>query len=165
MRLKLVKLEEYTGNKATVYSLLIEDENITLYERFIQEDWTDYLSELQDIRVRLLNIGHRYGARVQFFKEHEGKAGDMVCALFDLPEKKLRLYCIRLGSVVVIVGGGGEKNVKTLQDDDKLTAENYLLRHISAELYQRILDKEIKWSADGMELLGDLNFEYDETNE
>lgn len=105
------------------------------------------------------------GARFQFFKEHEGKAGDMVCALFDLPEKKLRLYCIRLGSVVVIIGGGGEKKVQTLQDDDKLTAENYLLRHISAELYQRILDKDIKWSADGMELLGDLNFEYDETDE
>ena len=48
---------------------------------------------------------------------------------------------------------------------DKLTSENYLLRHISAELYQRLLDKDIKWSADGMELLGDLNFEYDETDE
>ena len=104
MRLKLVKIDEYTGNKATIYSLLIEAEEITLYERFIQENWKDYLSELQDIRVRLLNIGHRYGARFQFFKEHEGKAGDMVCALFDLPEKKLRLYCIRLGSVVVIIG-------------------------------------------------------------
>ena len=55
--------------------------------------------------------------------------------------------------------------MKTLQDDDKLTSENYLLRHISAELYQRLLDKDIKWSADGMELLGDLNFEYDETDE
>jgi ribosome-binding protein aMBF1 (putative translation factor) len=32
MRLKLVKLEEYTGNQATIYSLLIEDDEITLYE-------------------------------------------------------------------------------------------------------------------------------------
>ncbi len=165
MRLKLVKLNEYTGYKATIYSLLIDDENITLYERFIQENWKEYLSELQDIRLRLLNIGHKYGARIQFFKEHEGKGGDMLCALFDLPEKKLRLYCIRLGNAVVIIGGGGEKNVQPLQEDDKLKAENYLLRYISAEIYQRILDKDIKWSANGMELLGDLNFEYDETDE
>ncbi len=35
----------------------------------------------------------------------------------------LRLYCIRLGSAVVILGGGGHKpkTIRTLQDDTKLT--------------------------------------------
>lgn len=70
-----------------------------------------------------------------------------------------------MSNVVLILGGGGLKNVRSLQEDDKLKSENYLLRFISNELYNRIKDKDIKWSADGMELLGDLNFDYDETNE
>jgi hypothetical protein len=161
MGLRLVKLEQYTGSKATVYSLFDENEGKTLFEKFIEENETESLDELQDIHVRLMNVGHRFGAREQFFKEHEGKAGDMVCALFDLPEKKLRLYCIRLGKVVLILGGGGEKKVQTLQDNEKLKSENYLLRQVSSELYKRLLDKDIKWSIDGTELLGDLNFDID----
>ena len=164
MKLKLVKLLDYTGRKTTIYSLLIEGENITLFERFIKENWQNHLDELQDIRLRLQNIGRKYGAREQFFKVNEGKAGDLLCALYDLPEKKLRLYCIRLGSVVLVLGGGGAKNVRSLQEDPKLMAENYLLRYISNEIYQRLKDKDLKWSSDGMELLGDLNFDYDETN-
>ena len=154
MSLRLVKLEQYTGTKATIYSLYDQNEGKTLFERFIEENEAEYLDELEDIHVRLDNIGHRFGAREQFFKEYEGKGGDMVCALFDLPEKKLRLYCIRLGKVVLILGGGGKKKVRTLQEDEKLKSENYLLREVSAELYKRILDKDIKWSVDGTELLG-----------
>ena len=97
MKLKLVKLSNYTGRKTTIYSLLIEDEGITLFERFIKENWQSHLEELQDIRLRLQNIGKKYGAREQFFKINEGKGGDLLCALYDLPEKKLRLYCIRVG--------------------------------------------------------------------
>ena len=165
MGLRLVKLEQYTGTKTTIYSLYDANERKTLFEKFVEENELESLDELQDIHVRLMNIGHRFGAREQFFKEHEVKAGDMVCALFDLPEKKLRLYSIRIGIVVLILGGGGEKKVRTLQEDEKLKSENYLLRQISQELYQRLLDKDIKWSVDGTELLGDLNFNNDDDDE
>ena len=165
MKLKLVKLLDYKGSKTTIYSLYDEEEGITLHEKFILENTDNCIDELQDIHVRLLNISQKFGAREQFFKLHEGSAGDMLCALYDMPDKKLRLYCIRLSNVVLILGGGGEKNVRSLQEDDKLKSENYLLRFISKELYNRIKDRDIKWSADGMELLGDLNFDYDETDE
>lgn len=36
------------------------------------------------------------GAAEHFFKLNEGKPGDGVCALFDSPDKKLRIYCIDL---------------------------------------------------------------------
>lgn len=87
MKLKLVKLLDYTGSKTTVYSLLDEEEGITLHEKFILENTTNCIEELQDIHVRLINIGQKFGAREQFFKLHEGRAGDMLCALYDMPEK------------------------------------------------------------------------------
>jgi hypothetical protein len=40
---------------------------------------------------------------------NEGKYGDGVSALFDKPKYKLRLYCIRYGTQIIIVGWGGEK--------------------------------------------------------
>ena len=162
MGLKLVKLKRYSGSKATIYTLYDEAARKTLFEKFVEENQAECLDELQDIHVRLNNIGHRFGAREQFFKENEGKPGDMVCALFDLPDKKLRLYCIRLGKVMLILGGGGVKNVRTLQENEKLKTENYLLRKVSAELYVKLLDNDIKWSIDGTELLGDLNFNNDD---
>ena len=162
MGLKLVKLKRYSGSKATIYTLYDEAARKTLFEKFVEENQAECLDELQDIHVRLNNIGHRFGAREQFFKENEGKPGDMVCALFDLPDKKLRLYCIRLGKVMLILGGGGVKNVRTLQENEKLKTENYLLRKVSAELFEKLLDKDIKWSVDGTELLGDLNFNNDD---
>lgn len=55
MKLQLVKLSSYTGRKTTIYSLLIEGENITLFDRFIKENWQNHLEELQDIRLRLQN--------------------------------------------------------------------------------------------------------------
>ena len=48
-------------------------------------------------------------AREGYFKLHEGKPGDGIVALYDRPDSRLRLYCIRYGSVTLIVGGGGAK--------------------------------------------------------
>lgn len=58
---------------------------------------------------RLKIIGTKTGAREQFFKLHEGNPGDGVCALFDLPDKNLRLYCIRYNTQIIILGGGWNK--------------------------------------------------------
>ena len=71
----------------------------------------------------------------------------------------MRLYCIRYGSLAIILGGGGKKSTKSLQEDEKLKKENYTLRDISERIYQAIKNDEIKWSEDGKELLGDLIIE------
>jgi hypothetical protein len=83
--------------------------------------------------------------------------------LYD-DEKHLRLYCIRYGSIAIILGGGGEKpeGVRALQDDPKLKEENYRLRAIAKRINDRIKDKDLYW--DGNELGGDLNF-YDDEQE
>lgn len=160
MKYKIVKLNEFSGKVATVYSVLMEEENETLLNKFVKENEITFKSETKDILKRLYSIGHTTGARTQFFKEWEGKPGDGVCALFDDQKKNLRLYCIYFGSQLIVVGSGGHKpkNIRTLQQDDKLKAENYLLRKISEQITQRIIDKEISYTKDYLNFDGNLEF-------
>jgi hypothetical protein len=110
---------------------------------------------------QLNSINNKTGARVGFFKEYEGKPGDGVCALYDRPNSKLRLYCIRYGMPLIVLGGGGEKpkNIKAFQENEKLTAENYLLRWLSEQITQRINDKDIQYTNDYQDFEGDLEFD------
>lgn len=76
----------------------------------------------------------------------------------------MRLYCIRYGSQLIILGGGGPKpkDIRALQEDVKLTQENYFLRWLSDEITERIKNKDIKFTNDGLDFVGDLKFEKDE---
>jgi len=78
--------------------------------------------------------------------------------LYDTPEKKLRLYCLRYGALIIIVGGGGPKNVRKLQQNEKLKSENFLLRELSAQITERIKEKEMEFSKNKMEFTGNLEF-------
>lgn len=163
MNFRIVKLERLSGPKATIYSVVLEeddDHQITLLDHFLTENQQDYHAETKDIISRLRAIGHKTGAREHFFKEREGSPGDGVCALYDDPDKKLRLYCIRFGSAVLIVGGGGPKpkGMRALQESPKLTQENNYMKTVSSKVAERIRQRDINWSDDGTELLGDFAF-------
>ena len=126
----------------------------------VSENIILHKNETKDILSRLITIGHTTGAREQFFKLNEGKPGDGVAALYDKPNSKLRLYCIRYGSLIVIVGGGGykPKNIRALQDDPKLTEENAILVKVSKDIQDRTKEGEIKFINEGMDFDGDLDF-------
>lgn len=72
MRIKLLKLEKLSGNAASIYSVFMEDEKVTLFDKFVQECSISFKDETKDILKRLITIGHKTGARKQFFKEREG---------------------------------------------------------------------------------------------
>lgn len=149
-----------SGSSASIYSVFLEDEQKTLFEKFVDENKISFKSELKDIFSRLKTIGHKTGAREQFFKINEGNPGDGVCALYDSPGSKLRLYCIRYGTLIVVLGGGGykPKNIRELQADEKLTEENYFLRELSKRITERLKDNEISFSNDAMDFEGNLEF-------
>ena len=163
MKFEIIELTRLSGNKATVYSLLINDEELTLFDKFIEENDDNFSDEIDSIFDTLNKIGQKFGAKREFFKENEGKLGDLVCALYDTPNSNLRLYCIRLGNAVIILGSGGykPKTIRALQEDAKLTQENCLLRQFSELLHQKILEGEIYWNGD-MELNGNLIIDIDE---
>lgn len=162
MKIKLVKFYQLSGNEASIYGVWFEKQQKTSYETFIIENKNVFLSELYDIISRLKTIGNKTGAREQYFKLNEGRPGDGVCALYDSPDKKLRLYCIRYGSLLIIVGGGGPKEVKKLQQNEKLKDENYLLRRLSAKIIERIKEGEIWYIDEGLNFDGNLEFDEEE---
>jgi len=161
MKCKIVRINKLCGNGASIYSVAIDDDTKTLFDEFVEECSVSFKDETIDILKRLKSIGNITGARAQYFKMHEGVPGDGVCALYDKPKSNLRLYCIRFGSQLLLVGSGGHKpkSIRALQEDDKLTEENYLLRAISLEVTRRIKEKDIQYTNDDFDFIGELEFE------
>jgi hypothetical protein len=161
MKFEIVKLNKFNGNKCGIYSIYVDDEQKTLFERFLSENKISFKGEIKSILERLKTINSIAGARENYFKLNEGNPGDGICALFDIPDSNLRLYCIRYGNSLIILGGGGEKrkSVRRFQEVDKLKEENFLLRDISARIAKLIKEKEITFSDDGTEINGELEFE------
>ena len=160
MKYKLVKISNISGEKASAYSIYLNDEEKTVFENFLKENINSFKSELNDILSRLVVIGKDTGAREHFFKINEGKPGDGVCALYDRPNSFLRLYCIRYGYNILILGGGGpkSKSIRTLGEDPKLKAENSFLRKVSEDITRRLSEGEIYFSDDNLDFEGNLEF-------
>ena len=97
------------------------------------------------------------GAAENFFKLNEGKPGDGVCALFDSPDKKLRIYCIRFANVAIVVGGGGykPKNIRAYQESSSLKKEAETVVRISRIISEAIKNKDIHLDDNGF-FLGNL---------
>lgn len=161
---EIVELEEFAGSMATIYSAILDGDNLTLFDHFVDENKIDHRQEVKSIVNRLLQISKSTGAREKFFKTFEGLPGDGVCALYDEPDSKLRLYCIRYGNVAIILGGGGLKGpgVRTWQEDEKLRKEAELVIKISKDIMAKLNEGELEWSNDGLQLLGNLTFRNNE---
>lgn len=162
MNYHIVELEDLSGSRATIYSIVEEGSGSTIFEQFIEQHQEAYENEILDILNRLHSMGNIVGARDHFFKHNEGKPGDLVCALYDQPGRHLRLYCIRFGSVAIILGGGGPKSTRSWQEDPKLSLEVKKMMKVSEDIASRLRDGSLYWIEDGMELSGDLNFEDNE---
>lgn len=164
MKFRIVKLESLSGDIASIYSVILKDDHETLFDHFISENKNSFKSELKDIVSRIITMGTKTGVREHSFKLNQGKLGDGVCYLYDDPDKKLRLYCIRYGSTTLILGCGGEKpkKMRAFQESKKLTRENYVLREISEAITKRIRAREVQISYETNDFIGNLEFNTDE---
>jgi hypothetical protein len=159
VKFRLEKIDNLSGQKTNIYSIFLNDDDKSLFEHFLEENNEFYHEELIEILTRIKSISTKEGAREHLFKKAEGKLGDGIEALYDELNRKLRLYCIRYGSVLIVLGGGGAKNVRALQDDPKLKKENYLLREISKLLTQAMKDGDLQWNSNYTDFIGDFTFE------
>ena len=162
MKYKIVKNIDLSGKACSIYSIFVEEYGTTLLEKFVEIYSEDYPDDIQNILDRIEVIAHDTGARKGYFKEHEGKPGDHVCALFDKPGKRLRLYCIHFGTMLVVLGSGGPKKVATWQDDPSLRKAAEWMTRVSEDIYKRQKEKEIWSTNDDMDFEGNLNFGYEE---
>ena len=74
MQFEIVKV--YSGPCAIFYSVKLDGENNTLFEKFILENKAKYPKELENISNTIRIMAEKTGAREQFFKQNEGKPGD-----------------------------------------------------------------------------------------
>ena len=68
-------------------------------------------------------------------------------------------YCIRYGTQIVILGGGGPKTVKKLQEENKLLKENQFLRRLSVQITSHLRESTIKFGNDYLDFTGDLTIQ------
>jgi len=164
MGFKIVELENFNGKAANIYAIVNENENLTTFDRFIKDNLAIFKSEIIDIVKRLKTINTLTGAKEFFFKLIEGLPGDGVCALYDSPDSHLRLYCIRFGNSIVIVGGRGEKpkDIRAWQENKRLAKEVNFMIGVSKRLTLRIKEREIEFSKNETSLIGNLEFYDDE---
>lgn len=160
MKYELVKIEELCGDKATIYSIYVEEDQNTLFDNFVERHEISHKSEIEYILKTLEVISKEQGYREKFFKQNEGFLFSQIEAFYDKPKSNLRLYCINLGKTILILGGGGykPKEIISWQDSEELSKINYFLQQVSKDYKIKIENKEIIFSPDNMKLEGNLKF-------
>lgn len=151
-KISLVRLDEFDSLEGCLYSVASDDCENTLFDNFINENIQIYPNEVGEIIGKLKVMSSKTGFTDIFFRIIEGRPGDGVCAITDY-KKKLRLYCVRFGNILLVLGGGGPKTTRTYQEDQKLLAENLMMQNVSKQITEAIKNKELYIDDDGS-LLG-----------
>lgn len=153
-KIELVELEEFDNTMGHIYSVVVDDSDKTLFDFFLEENDSDYRQPLAEIITKLNTMASMTGFTDNYFKLNEGKPGDGVCAVTDL-KGKLRLYCIRFGNILLVLGGGGfkSKQIRAFQEDPKLLSENFKVREVSDVIAKAIKEKDL-WIEDDGSLSG-----------
>lgn len=132
---------------AQIYSVIFEDDDMTLMDHFF-EDNAQYEEELREMTKKLISMGNDTGCRIQFFKENEGAPGDGLVAFWY---KRMRMYCLRIGSACIILGDGGYKppEISAYQEDALLNSKAQQMRRIAACINRAIIEKDISIENNG----------------
>ena len=153
VKIEIIKEDDLSGDYCNIYSLKIDDDQDTLFEKFLDTNYDKFENEVNDIYGRLSVIGSELGLREGFYKPFEGKPGDGICALYDEQESKLRLYFIQYGRNLIILGDGGEKpkDIRAWEENTNLASKVNQLHEISEIITQAIKDRDIKITNNGFE--------------
>jgi hypothetical protein len=158
VKFRLKKLEKFSGEKATFYSIIADDQD--LFARFIDENIKIFSEELIQIAARIKTMGTKHGAIDIFFKLEESSEfrDEKVVAFHDIPESKLRLYCVKISDSIVILGGGGHKakSIVRWQENLKLKKEAHLVMAVSELIELKLQQRKLSISGNNLAFIGDL---------
>jgi hypothetical protein len=156
-------------NKVAFYSVVMEDEPISLYEQFVNKHTLENRKKLNHIQAWLKIIGNKYGAQNHLFR-NEAKGADTSALPPKGKDKKptyvehgkntsnnLRLYTFRANQNVVFLFNGDLKTALYAQDCPNVKPHFELANQITKALDQAF-NKEIKWSEDYSTLVYNKNF-------
>jgi len=155
MKFDIEEIEDFSGEKAHIYSIRIEGATENLLENFFNEN-RQYEAELRQIVNKLVTMGHLTGCRRDFFKHNEGRPGDGV-AVLKIPKGRLRLYCLYFDRTAVFFGSGGYKpaRVRAYQEVPELNAKVEQMKKIAVVINQRIVNREYIIDDDGNLIIND----------
>ena len=93
MSFKLVEIPALSGPACKIYSIAYDGSSETSFDGFQDRmDREGFSDEVDQIWYSLRFMGEEGGARIQFFREDEGRPGDGVVALLKKKRFTLRLY-------------------------------------------------------------------------
>lgn len=134
--------------KGHVYSVIIGDEEDTIFEQFIAENETQYSEEIEEILNRLTVMVQDTGFLRNQFKHNEGAAGDGVAAL---RVKQMRLYLYYNDRTAIIVGSGGYKppEAHAYQEVPELNKKAGLMKSIAKAIGDAVKERDLWFLEDG----------------
>ncbi len=144
---EIIEIEDFTGNQAHIYSVMLTGEDCTLLEQFFNDN-QQYSEELNTIAERLTVMGNNTGCRREFFRHYEGDLGDGVAVL---KQGAIRLYCLYFDKTAVFFGSGGFKppEVHAYQEVPELNAKVKQVKEIARVINNAIKNKKITVNEDG----------------
>ena len=161
----IVRLKHITDyQKVCYYSVVLdkEDEPIetadSLFEKFVTIHTAENLEKLNHILSWLAEIGNKYGAQNNYFRDeqYQGEAMGLPPYAMGRPPvytedgettpNNLRLYCHRLNSNVVILFDGAIKTQDKAHECPNVKEHFLLANRLTNIIDQAFRDKEILWN-------------------
>ena len=147
-------------NKVSYYSLVINDNNLSLFEEFVAVQTKSNKSKLNHILSWIKIIGVKYGAQPHHFRSEAAIADTSALppkgvkrepAYIEKGKKSsnmLRLYTFRLNENVVFLFSGDLKTSRYAQDCPNVSSHFSLANKLTAAIQAALEEKEIRWIED-----------------
>ena len=144
----ITEMDSLSGDKAHIYSVILDDDEKTLLERFFNEN-AAYKNDLKKVLYKIHVMANDTGCRRDFFKEGEGALGDGMVALRGTGN--LRLYGIYFHDALILLGSGGYKppGIAAYQDYPPLNEKAQQMRDVAKEINRMISENTLTVKEDG----------------
>lgn len=150
----------FSYKKVAYYSVVVNNNEKSLFEEFIQYQEINNKNKLKHILEWLKIIGEKYGAQSQYFR-NESLLSDTVALPpygIDRPptytetgknkSNSLRLYCLRANQYVVFLFSGAIKSTQKAQDCPNVQKHFLLANELTKAINKAFENKDIRWTED-----------------
>ena len=144
------------GKQANIYSVHYDGEEYDEFKKLLKKLLVDGKTKEIGIILARLDKVKELGAADRYFL-YESLKKDRVFALPSYIDNiDVRIYCLVIDGKIVILGGGGIKNVQKYQEDPVLNGWVETMKKVDAQI--RHLQKTGAIQTKGKELKGTLKF-------
>lgn len=139
-------IEDYSTDAVEFYTVRIEEQELTEYEKFYDKEFPEHLEELNILDSVIHEIGIR-GAKRYYFKP-EGSAHAIPIVPETVKDENvkdfgIRLYCIQVNENVVVLLNGDIKTKRNPKDCENVKRHFLLSQKIATALDRDICQNEI----------------------